>query len=158
MTTINNQSLPPPLLAASRPYSIQFGCQCVVIFSNCYSYYNFLSDSHLNLAHDLPVSQKVVHKYHTYGNVPAFLWCYAESSPLLHYTRLPPNVYSVFGWGVPRFTEAVRGLWWPRHSRPSRRITWRSSPASLGRTDVKDEFHTLKPEELGTKNSQKMTA
>ena len=43
--------------------------------------------------------------------------------------------------------------WWPRHSRPSHRITWCSSLASLGRTDVKDEFHALKPEELGTVTS-----
>ena len=62
-----------------------------------------------------------------------------------------PNVYSVFGWGVPRFTEAVRGVWWPRHSWPPHRVTLWSLPASLGRTDVEDELPALKPEELGTR-------
>ena len=59
-------------------------------------------------------------------------------------------VYSVFGWGVPRFTEAVRRVWWLRHSWPSHRVTRCSLPALLGRTDVEDELHALKPEELGT--------
>ena len=74
-------------------------------------------------------------QHQRWGIIPAFLWCYAESSPPFHSTRLPPNVYSVFGWGVPRFTEAVRGVWWSRHSWPSHRVTRCSSPASLGRTD-----------------------
>jgi len=85
-----------------------------------------------------------------WGIISALLWCYAESSPPFHSTRLPPNVHSVFGWGVPRFTEAVRGVWWPRHSWPSHRVPQCSSPASLGRTDVEDELHALKTEELGT--------
>jgi len=50
-----------------------------------------------------------------WGIIPAFLWCYAERSPPFHSTRLLPNVYSMFGWGVPRFTETVRRVWWPRH-------------------------------------------
>ena len=61
--------------------------------------------------------------------------------------RLPPNVYSVFGWRVPRFIEAVQGVRWPRHSWPthqlircwpSHRVTRCNSPASLGRTDVEE--------------------
>jgi len=70
------------------------------------------------------------------------------SSPPFHSTRLLPNVHSMFGRGVPRFTETVRGVWWPRHSWPSHRVTQCSSPASLGRTDVEDELYALKPEEL----------
>jgi len=49
---------------------------------------------------------------------------------------------------VLRLTEAVRGVWWPRHSWPSHRVTRCNSPAPLGRTDVADELHALKPEEL----------
>ena len=40
-----------------------------------------------------------------------------------------------------------------RHSWPSHRVTQCSTPAPLGRTDVKDELHAIKTEELGTDTS-----
>jgi len=126
-----------------RPSVIHIGLQLPIIRGVQRRRWNFRK---LYSRHRTFHSADSCQQHQRWGIIPVFLWCYAESSPPFHSTRFPPDVHSVFGWGVPRFTEAVRWVWWSRHSWPSHRVTRCSSPASLGRTDVEDELNALKLE------------